>query len=208
MAESKSAALPLGYAPASLPTGGSRGGADHNGCAIGPQPARAKRDLGATRGAQPSVSQLGIGRLMWRARPAYAARSIGGAARAETVAMRKLLPATFVACLGLALVWAPAVGTAASFECAARFLSQAQIAICRDAQLSRADEQTARRVASLSRRLAFGQYLGLRHWHNRWVEHRDGCRADRGCLTASYRALGISDRKGLKEALDRAPARC
>jgi uncharacterized protein len=138
---------------------------------------------------------------MWRARPAYAARSIEGAARAETVVMRKALPATFVACLGVALVWAPAVGTAASFECAARFLSQAQIAICRDAQLSRADEQTARRVASLSRRLAFGQYLGLRHWHSRWAEHRDGCRADRGCLTASYRTQGrFLDR--LQQCLD------
>ena len=103
--------------------------------------------------------------------------------------MGKALPAIFVVCLGLALVWAPAAGTAASFDCAARFLSPAQIAICQDAQLSRADEQTARRVASLSRRLAFGQYLGLRHWHGRWAEHRDGCRADRGCLT-QLRAQG------------------
>ena len=102
--------------------------------------------------------------------------------------MRKARPATFAASLGLALVWAPAAGTAASFDCGARFLSQAQIAICQDAQLSRADEQTARRVASLSRRLAFGQYLGLRHWHHGWTGHRDGCRADRACLTASYRA--------------------
>ena len=85
-------------------------------------------------------------------------------------------------------LWAPAAGMAASFDCGARFLSPAQIAICRDAQLSRTDEQTARRVVSLSRRLAFGQYLGLRHWHSGWAEHRDGCRADRGCLMASYRA--------------------
>ena len=109
----------------------ARGGADHNGCAIGPQPAPASL-ISAPQGAtQPPVSQLGTCRLMWRARPAYAARSIGGAARAETVVMRKALPATFVACLGVALVWAPTVGTAASFECAARFLSQARIAICR-----------------------------------------------------------------------------
>ena len=115
--------------------------------------------------------------------------------------MRKALPATLTACLGLALVWAPAAGRAASFDCAARFLSQAQIAICQDAQLSRADEQMARRVASLSRRLAFGQYLGLRHWHHGWTEHRDGCRADRGCLTASYRAQGrFLDR--LQQCLD------
>jgi uncharacterized protein len=125
----------------------------------------------------------------------------GRAARAETVVMRTALPAIFAVCLALALVWAPAAGTAASFDCAGRFLSQAQVAICQDAQLSRADEQTARRVASLSRRLAFGQYLGLRYWHHGWAEHRDGCRADRGCLAASYRAQGrFLDR--LQQCLD------
>jgi uncharacterized protein len=102
--------------------------------------------------------------------------------------MRKALPATFVTSVGLALVWAPAAGMAASFDCAGRFLSPAQIAICQDAQLSRADEQTARRVASLARRLAFGQYLGLRHWHSGWGERRDGCQTDRTCLVASYRS--------------------
>ena len=115
--------------------------------------------------------------------------------------MRKARPATFVACLGLAFVSAPAAGTAASFDCGARFLSQAQIAICQDTQLSRNDEVTARRVASLSRRLAFGQYLGLRHWHHGWTAHRDGCRADRSCLTASYRTQGrFLDR--LQQCLD------
>ncbi len=115
--------------------------------------------------------------------------------------MRKARPATFAASVGLALVWAPAAGTAASFDCGARFLSQAQIAICQDAQLSRNDEQTARRIASLSRRLAFGQYLGLRHWHHGWTGRRDGCRADRACLTASYRAQGrFLDR--LQQCLD------
>ena len=102
--------------------------------------------------------------------------------------MQNARPATFAASLGLALVWAPAVGMAASFDCTARNLSQAQMAICQDAQLSRSDELTARRLASLSRQLAFGQYLGLRYWHSGWKEHREGCQADRACLTASYRA--------------------
>ena len=108
---------------------------------------------------------------------------IGGARLGRgTAAMQKARPASFAASLGLALVWAPAVGMAASFDCTARNLSQAQMAICQDAQLSRSDELTARRLASLSRQLAFGQYLGLRYWHSGWKEHREGCQADRACL--------------------------
>src|SRR5438128_900794 len=102
--------------------------------------------------------------------------------------MRMARPAGFTAILGVTLVWAPAAGAAASFDCNGRSLSQAQVAICQDAQLSRTDEQTARRLASLARRLAYGQYLGLRYWHSGWKEHRDGCQADRPCLMASYRA--------------------
>src|SRR6185436_18382585 len=133
MAESKSAALPLGYAPASLPAGGSGGGADHNGCAIGPQPARRPSPLRRHRGdatARKPAWHLSID-VARRAR-LCCKEYWGRAARAETVVMRKALPATFAACLGLALVWAPAAGMAASFDCAARFLSQAQIAICQD----------------------------------------------------------------------------
>ena len=102
--------------------------------------------------------------------------------------MRTAIRAGSAAILGLALVWAPAVATAASFDCNARSLSQAQSAICQDTQLSRTDEQTARRLTSLARRMAYGQYLGLRYWHSGWKEHREGCQADRACLTASYRA--------------------
>jgi uncharacterized protein len=114
--------------------------------------------------------------------------ALGARLGRETMTMRKARPATLAASIGLALAGAPAAGMAASFDCAARFLSPARIAICQDAQLSRADEQVARRVASLSCRLAFGQYLGLRHWHSSWAEQRDGCRNDRTCLVASYRS--------------------
>jgi uncharacterized protein len=120
--------------------------------------------------------------------------------------MLKALPAGFAAVLGLGLAWGPAAGLAASFDCNARSLSQAQTAICQDTQLSRSDEQTARRLTSLSRRLAFGQYLGLRHWHHGWTRHRDRCQADRGCLVASYRAQGrFLDR--LQQCLDSSPQR-
>jgi uncharacterized protein len=101
--------------------------------------------------------------------------------------MRKAHSATLAAAVGLALACVPVACMAASFDCAARFLSPARIAICRDAQLSRTDEQVARRVTSLARRLAFGQYLGLRYWHGNAAEQRDGCQADRACLVASYR---------------------
>ena len=98
-------------------------------------------------------------------------------------------------------MWAPTVGLAASFDCNARRLSEAETAICRDTQLSRSDEQLARRLMGLSRRLTFGQYLGLRHWHSGWIEKRERCGGDRGCLAGSYRAQNrFSDR--LQQCLD------
>jgi uncharacterized protein len=102
--------------------------------------------------------------------------------------MRKAHLTTLAGAVGLTLVCAPVPGMAASFDCGARFLTPARIVVCRDAQLSRTDEQVARRVASLARRLAFGQYLGLRYWHSSSTEKRDGCQADRACLVASYRS--------------------
>ena len=102
--------------------------------------------------------------------------------------MRKVSALGFAACLGLALVGAPAAGVTAPINCNAASLSRAQMAICLDAQLSKTDAQTDRRVAALGRRMGYGQYLGMQHWHSGWVEHRDGCQADRVCLTASYRA--------------------
>ena len=91
--------------------------------------------------------------------------------------MRQRVQTGFAVCLGLALAWVLGAAPAAAVDCNARWLGETEAAICQDAQLSRTDEQTARRVASLARRLAFGQYLGLRHWHTRWAEHRDGCQA-------------------------------
>ena len=114
--------------------------------------------------------------------------------------MRKRVQTGFAVCLGLALAWVQGAGPAAALDCATRWLGETETAICQDAQLSRADEQMARRVASLSRRLAFGQYLGLRHWHAAGASSATAA-ADRGCLTASYRAqLRFLDR--LQQCLD------
>jgi uncharacterized protein len=116
--------------------------------------------------------------------------------------MRKAIPAGLALLLGLSLVGAPA----ASLDCTARTLRQAQVAICQDAQLARSDDQTERRLTGLSRRLTFGQYLGLRYWHSGWKERREECRADRPCLAASYRAQGrFLDR--LQQCIDTSPQR-
>jgi len=116
--------------------------------------------------------------------------------------MWKAIPAGLALLVGVALFGAPA----ASPDCTARSLSQWQLAICRDAQLARSDEQTQRRLTGLSRRLGYGQYLGLRHWHYGWIEHRDRCQADRGCLAASYRTQArFLDR--LQQCLDTSPQR-
>jgi uncharacterized protein len=102
--------------------------------------------------------------------------------------MRKAPAFGVAVLLGIALAWPPAAGVAASFDCNATSLTRAQMAICLDTQLSRTDTQTERRVVSLGRRMGYGQYLGMLHWHHGWIQHRDGCQADRACLTASYRA--------------------
>jgi hypothetical protein len=95
----------------------------------------------------------------------------------------------FVAAAGLVVLTAwPLTAQAASFECGSRRLTRAKTAICQDQQLSRTDEQLARRLVSLGRRVSLGQYLGLRVWNAGWVEQREGCRTDRGCITATYRA--------------------
>jgi uncharacterized protein len=96
--------------------------------------------------------------------------------------------------LGLAILWTPAA-SAASFDCNSRWLSRAEITICDDAQLSRMDAQLARRLGGFTRRLNFGQYLGLRHWHAASARQRRLCEADRSCIAASYRTqTGFLDR--------------
>jgi uncharacterized protein len=88
---------------------------------------------------------------------------------------------------GLAFLGAP-VASAASFDCSSRWLNRAELVICDDLQLSRTDEQLARRLDSFAQRLNFGQYLGLRHWHAMRARQRGQCAADRECIVASYRA--------------------
>lgn len=91
--------------------------------------------------------------------------------------------------LGLALLSAwPTLAYAASFDCAGRRLTRTKIAICQDRQLSRADEQLARRLTSVARRATLGQYLVLRVWNDGWLQQRDSCGAERNCITTTYRA--------------------
>ncbi len=66
MAESKSAALPLGYAPMAprRPPGGEEGGAEHSGCGMSRQPSA---DLARHVGRECDVAQKG---RMWQRQPA------------------------------------------------------------------------------------------------------------------------------------------
>ena len=96
-----------------------------------------------------------------------------------------------VACIGLAPGGMPGdlpAALAASFDCKSRGLSRAEDAICTDQQLSRADEQLARRADAVARRMNYGQYLGLRHWQATAARERNLCGPDRACLNAHYRA--------------------
>jgi uncharacterized protein len=88
----------------------------------------------------------------------------------------------------VALVGMAEAAQAASFPCNGPRRSLTELAICRDARLSRLDEQLARRFKGVSRQLRFGPYLGLRIWRRAWTEERDRCGVDRLCLTAAYRA--------------------
>jgi hypothetical protein len=92
-----------------------------------------------------------------------------------------------LALLGLMAFWMPAA-IAASFDCNSRWLTRTEITICDDVHLSRMDDRLARRLSVVARRLNFGQYLGLRHWHASSARQRSQCGTDRGCIIASYRA--------------------
>jgi uncharacterized protein len=74
-----------------------------------------------------------------------------------------------------------------ALDCTARWLGDAEIAICRDPQLSRSEDQITRRIAGFARRVSFGQYLSLRHWHALWGEERARCNLERTCIAGSYR---------------------
>ena len=93
-----------------------------------------------------------------------------------------------MATAALVWLWTPVLSAAASFDCGVRGLSVTEIAICRDPQLSRADEQMARRLDGFARRLNFGQYLGLRLWQSSQQRERERCGADIACLSTRYRA--------------------
>lgn len=110
------------------------------------------------------------------------------------------------AALGAALVWVlPA--SAQGADCYSRRRTPTLAAICNDTQLSRSDQQVVRRVATLSRQMTFGQYLGLRYWRDASDEDRGSrCGADRTCIAASYRAqMRFLDR--LQFCLDTSPRR-
>jgi uncharacterized protein len=94
---------------------------------------------------------------------------------------------TVAAMLGLLALSALPAG-AASFPCNVPFLKPAELAVCQDTQLSRMDDDTARKARSLLSRLSYGQYLGLRYWQGRNAEAREQCGSDRQCLMAQYRA--------------------
>jgi uncharacterized protein len=92
-----------------------------------------------------------------------------------------------LALLGLMPALCMPAAMAASFDCNSRWLSRTEVTICDDVHLSRMDDRLARRLTVVARRLNFGQYLGLRHWHAGSARQRSQCGTDRGCIIASYR---------------------
>jgi len=102
--------------------------------------------------------------------------------------MHGRLTAALAGLAALALVGVPGAASAAGFNCRSPWLQPAEKAICADARLSRIDEKLARRLLAFTRRLTFGQYLGLRYWHERWRDKRIACNDERRCLVATYRA--------------------
>jgi uncharacterized protein len=119
----------------------------------------------------------------------------------DAMAGIRLATATFLCLLGAA-----ATARAASFPCYGTGLSPVELAICQDPQLSRLDDDVARKARSLLPRLSYGQYLGLRYWRSRGGEARDQCGPDQACLIAQYRAQNrLLD--GLRQCLDRGGGR-
>jgi len=107
----------------------------------------------------------------------------------------------FAAYFGLAFACIAGAIPAVALDCAARWLDETEIAICRDLQLSRSDDQITRRITGFARRISFGQYLSLRHWHALWSEERSHCNLERACIAASYRVqVRFLDR--LQQCLD------
>jgi uncharacterized protein len=115
--------------------------------------------------------------------------------------MKRAVLARLAACLALTLLWVAGIRPAAALDCSSRRLGETEAAICQDVQLSRAEDQISGRLGGFVRRLSFGQYLGVRHWHADRAQERTRCGADRTCLGASYRAqIRFLDR--LQQCLD------
>jgi uncharacterized protein len=101
--------------------------------------------------------------------------------------MRRAASVVTGMCGGL-LIGGISTALAASFDCRIRGLSPAEAMICEDAQLSRTDDQIAKRADTVARRMNYGQYLGLRHWQAASARQRNLCGPDRACISAHYRA--------------------
>jgi hypothetical protein len=147
-------------------------------------------------------------RLLCGTEHAYAARHAGAmeTGRSGWATMPKTVERGFAAGLGLAFACVAGSAPAVALDCAARWLGETEIAICRDPQLSRSEDQITRRIAGFARRTSFGQYLSLRHWHALWSEERSHCTLERACLAASYRVQArFLDR--LQQCLDVSPQR-
>jgi hypothetical protein len=126
--------------------------------------------------------------------------------RSGRATMPKRVENGFAACLGLVFACVAGSLPAAALDCASRWLGETEIAICRDPQLSRSEDQITRRIAGFARRISFGQYLSLRHWHALWSEERSRCSSERSCMVASYRVqTRFLDR--LQQCLDVSPQR-
>jgi hypothetical protein len=104
------------------------------------------------------------------------------------VSMTRTKKISAVVLWAAAAVWPLPSASAASFNCSTRDLSRAQVTICEDPQLSRLDDQVARKADTVARRMNYGQYLGLRYWQTQSAQQRDQCGADRACISAHYRA--------------------
>src|SRR5262245_39799140 len=161
-------------------------GPDHNGCS-------AAVETGVERGPRACLTthRAGAAHAVIAAR--YPTRLCctaplrNGDGRSGWATMPKRVERGFAACLGLAFACAAGAVPAVALDCAARWLGETEIAICRDPQLSRSEDQTTRRIAGFARRISFGQYLSLRHWHALWSEERSRCSLERACIAASYR---------------------
>ena len=211
MAESKSAALPLGYAPTADAPVRRRGGAEHKGwagarnmAATSRSKRRLREALRQKRGAA-SINRSGIWRLLCGALSAYAAAASRCARRLhEKAAMSR-------GCWqdmrrARTRVHACKAAPAAALDCVAPLAGRDGGR--RSARMRSSPAPRSRSCAgSQAWRAAWGSAntwacgIGMRCWG----EERGRCNLDRTCLTASYRAqIRFLDR--LQQCLDTSSA--